>query len=586
MHKPIIAMILLALAEFMTLLAYLEWPHQISVYAQTGAVISTVVGSGSVGHAGDAGLATSAQLDSPNAVKLDANGNLYISEILGVRKVTAGGVITTVAGGTGMPAFNGDGVPATSANIDPQGVAVDNSGNIFISDAFNHRVRKVASSGIITTIAGNGNRGSGGDGGPATAAQLDDPRGIAVDATGNVYVADYQAQRVRKISPNGVITTVAGTGSPGNAGDGGPATSAQLSNPIDVVLDVAGNLLIADLNNRKVRKVSSNGLIQSVAGYGGFPFGVSLDSAGSIYISDSQTITKIAGNGALSAVAGIGTSGFSGDGGAATSAQLYLPRGIAVDPAGTLFIADMGNHRIRRVTSTASSAGPLGTTLTLLSASVDAAEQPRIGLVVNGPAPANLTGTVRMTFQSSAAVQAADPAIQFSIGGTMAGFNIPAGSTQAVFSNTNSPTIGLQAGTVTGTITFSCSIQSASQTVAADAFLGAIAVLDKPPTIRNITVSGAETPNFSVVITGYSTSRQVTQVQLTFRGTNTYAVPINVNVGSVFNSYYQSSISIPFGSLFRLVIPFTTGGASIGQGQVTATLTNRIGVSQPALSSY
>jgi uncharacterized protein (TIGR03437 family) len=274
----------------------------------------------------------------------------------------AGGyLIVTVAGGGSVLGDNG---PATSAPLYlPNGVAVDAAGNLYIADAGNNRIRKV-SNGVITTVAGNGTQGSGGDGGPATSAQLYYPWGVAVDSAGNLYIADRGNNRIRKVS-NGVITTVAGTGTYGFSGDNGPATSAQLYDPQGVAVDSAGNLYIADTGNSHVRRVS-NGVIASVAGTGtyGFsgdggpatsnelnaPSGVAVDSAGNLYIADTlnHRIRKVS-NGVITTVAGNGTQGFSGDSGPATSAQLYQPDGVAVDPAGNLYIADTGNQRIRKV---------------------------------------------------------------------------------------------------------------------------------------------------------------------------------------------------------------------------------------------
>ncbi len=335
-----------------------------------GGVISTVAGNGTGGFRGDGGPATSAQLDSPSGVAVDTAGNLFIADTSNqrVRKVTPGGVISTVAGiGTG--GFRGDGGPATSAMLNyPQGVAVDTAGNLFIADTFNQRVRKVTPGGVISTVAGIGTKGFSGDGGPATSAQLFDSRGVAVDTAGNLFIADTFNQRVRKVTPGGVISTAAGNGTDGFSGDGGPATSAMLDSPSGVAVDTAGNLFIADTSNQRSRKVTPGGVISTVAGNGtdGFsgdggpatsamldsPSGVAVDTVGNLFIADTsnQRVRKVTPVGVISTVAGIGTKGFSGDGGPATSAQLFNPRGVAVDTAGNLFIADFYNQRVRKVT--------------------------------------------------------------------------------------------------------------------------------------------------------------------------------------------------------------------------------------------
>ncbi|RAJ96008.1 putative secreted protein (Por secretion system target) [Larkinella arboricola] len=331
--------------------------------------ISTVAGTGTQGFTGDGGPATTASLRHPRGVAVDTQGNLFIADLDNqrIRKVSSGGIITTVAG-NGTYGSGGDGGPATSAGIgSPYGVAVDKQGNLFIADGSNNRIRKVSPTGIITTVAGNGTYGFSGDGGPATSAQLSSPSSVAVDAQGNLFIADASNYRIRKVATNGLIYTVAGNGPIGDGGDGGPATSAQLNLPTGVAVDSQGNLIIADMGNRRIRKVSANGIINTIAGngtenYGGdggpatearfhFPTDVAVDAQGNLFIVDqfNSRIRKVAPNGIITTVAGNGTSGFSGDGGPATSAQLGYPTGIAVDTHGNLFIAEQGSRRIRKV---------------------------------------------------------------------------------------------------------------------------------------------------------------------------------------------------------------------------------------------
>jgi PKD repeat protein len=329
-----------------------------------GDTITTIAGLGTLGFSGDGGQATSAQLYKPDGVAVDGQGNVYIADTFNNRvREVSGGVITTIAG-TGTAGYSGDGGQATSAQLNsPRDVAVDSQGNVYIADYFNQRVRKV-SGGIITTIAGTGTAGYSGDGGQATSAQLNYPHSMAVDGQGNVYIADESNQRVRKVS-GGVITTVAGTGTAGFSGDGGQATSAQLNFPEGVAVDGQGNLYIADSSNERIRKVSG-GVITTVAGTGtaGFsgdggqatsaqlsrPFHVTVDGQGNLFIGDldNARVRKVSG-GVITTISGTGTAGFSGDGGPALSAQLNLPDGVAVDPQGNLFIADSGNHRVREV---------------------------------------------------------------------------------------------------------------------------------------------------------------------------------------------------------------------------------------------
>ncbi|MFD8695475.1 NHL repeat-containing protein [Kitasatospora purpeofusca] len=277
-------------------------------------------------------------------------------------------LITTVAG-NGQQGFGGDGGPATTSSLNcPFSVTFDSSGDLYIADYQNHRVRKVSTGGTITTVAGNGVKGYGGDGGPATAASLKDPAGVAVDRIGNLYIADRSNQRVRKVGPDGTITTVAGSGTHGFSGDGGPATRARLNFPHSIAVDGAGNLFIADDYNHRLRKVGPDGTITTVAGdgtegYGGdggpatraglnFPHGIAIDAAGTLYIADryNYRVRKVTPDGTITTVAGTGTRGFDGDGGPAVRAALNLPQSVALDRAGNLYLADYGNKRVRRVT--------------------------------------------------------------------------------------------------------------------------------------------------------------------------------------------------------------------------------------------
>jgi sugar lactone lactonase YvrE len=328
-----------------------------------------VAGNGTNGFSGDGGPATSAQLNGPNGVAVDTAGNLFIGDLGNncVRKVTTGGAISTVAA-NGTDGFSGDCSPATSTQLnEPSGVAVDSAGNLFIADYNNNCIGEVTPAGVVSTVAGNGTAGFSGDGGPATSAQLDEPFGVAVDTAGNLFIADLGNERVRKVTPGGVVSTAAGNGTQGFSGDGGPATAAQLNFPQDAAVDTAGNLFIADLGNNRVRKVTPGGVISTVAGGGTSglgdggqatsaqlynPTGVAVDTAGNLFIADkgNYRIRKVTTGGVISTVAGNGTAGFSGDGGPATSAQLNEPNGVAVDTAGNLFIADLSNQRIRKVT--------------------------------------------------------------------------------------------------------------------------------------------------------------------------------------------------------------------------------------------
>jgi sugar lactone lactonase YvrE len=284
--------------------------------AEKAATMETVSGDGGE-QLGDGGPAKSAGLCGPTDVALDAEGNMYISDTGDycsgpggdtVRKVDPHGTITTVAG-TGESGFSGDGGPATKARLDfPSAVAVDREGNLYIADGSNYRIRKVDKDGIITTFAGTGEARHSGDGGPATSAQLREPACMVFDAQGNLYLADYTS--VRKIDPSGTITTVAGTGRFGFSGDDGPATEAKLT-ASDIALDGKGNMYISDTEHNRIRMVDRDGIIHTVVG--------------------------------------TGKEGYSGDGGPATKAALALPIGIALDREGNLFIACHHNSRVRKV---------------------------------------------------------------------------------------------------------------------------------------------------------------------------------------------------------------------------------------------
>lgn len=333
-------------------------------------IITTVAGNGQSGFSGDGGPATSASLRSPYGVAADAAGNLYIADPGDnrIRKISANGTITTVAG-DGIAGFSGDGGPAIAASLAaPHGVAVDAAGNLYIADSNNNRIRKVDASGVITTVAGNGIAGFSGDGGSATGTSLFGPYGVVVDAARNLYIADIFNIRVRKVTTAGIITTVAGNGQYDYSRcASGAAISASLGEPSSVTVDAAGGLYVGDSANDCILKVGASGAIITVAGNGfhgfsgdgglatgasmRFPDGVAVDAAGNLYIADSgnNRIRKVGADGIITTVAGDGTAAFSGDGGPATGASLAGPRGVAVDAAGNLYIADSSNARVRKV---------------------------------------------------------------------------------------------------------------------------------------------------------------------------------------------------------------------------------------------
>jgi trimeric autotransporter adhesin len=369
--------------------------------------LRTIAGTGNGGNSGDRGPATLARIHTPEAIAVDSSGNVYFSDTQShvVRRVAADGIITTVAG-TGTPGYSGDNGPATAAQFStPEGLAIDSKGNVYVADRYNNRVRKIAPNGNITTFAGTGEPGTGGSSNAARDTRLFQPEGVAVDSADNLYIADTTNNLLRTVDPNGVINTfsraitslndvavspagwlaapdflqhiisriVWDTGSVTVAagiirtaalGDRGLATDAYLIDPWGVAADPAGNLYVADNGDQRIRKITPDGTINTAAGNGIFgaskdgqpatalaiaqPRALAADSAGNLYFNSACLIRVLRTSGALQTVAGTDTCGFRGDAGAALSAQLQFPRGLAVDAA-ALYIADTDNNRIRRV---------------------------------------------------------------------------------------------------------------------------------------------------------------------------------------------------------------------------------------------
>ena len=332
--------------------------------------INTIAGNATVGYSGDGGLATSAGLIEPYAISLDSKGNVFIAEPPDgrIRELTISNLFIITAVGNGVLGFAGDGGQAVKAEINQaSGVAVDSSGNFYLADAFNNRIRKIDTSGVITTIAGSGVYSYSGDGGPATSAQLFAPHAAAIDVNGNLFIADTDNNVVREVNSKGVISTIAGTGAAGSSGDNGPATAATLNLPQGIAVDLSGNVFVADTANSRVRKIS-NGTITNYAGNGtaGYsgnggsatgatlntPVGLAVDKSGNLYIADqgNNVVRMVSAGGTITTFAGNGTQGYSGNGGPATSAQLNGPQGVAVDSSGNVYIADTLNSVIREVT--------------------------------------------------------------------------------------------------------------------------------------------------------------------------------------------------------------------------------------------
>jgi sugar lactone lactonase YvrE len=384
-------------------------------------VINTFAGTGICGYSGDGGPAKSAEISTPYGVAFDNHGNLLITDGARIRQITPGGVISTIAG-NGTFGYSGDGGLATQASLSgPLGISVDPVGDIYIADTGNNVIRRVNTKGIIRTVAGNNTAGFSGDGGPATSASLNFPWSVAADARGNFYIADSNNDRIRKVSSTGTITTYAGNGSFGNTGSGGPASSASIGLPYGLLVgagklylgtglvwavdlkteiititagnggfgfngdgntalstsfgqtdgmafDGAGGMYVVDTSNNRLRHIPSNQIVSTTAGGDvgdgargtsaslNFDFNfahVAFDPAGNLYIVDiaNARVRKVTPSGTITTLAGTGITGYSGDGGPAASATLSLPQAVVADGNGNIYIADGGNEVIRKVDS-------------------------------------------------------------------------------------------------------------------------------------------------------------------------------------------------------------------------------------------
>jgi trimeric autotransporter adhesin len=369
-------------------------------------VLSTVAGNGNYKYTGDAGFGTSATLPSPDGIAIDPSGNVNVCDIFAnrVRTVNPFGIINLTAG-TRTAGYAGDGGPATAAMlVDCEAIAADSAGNLYVADTHNRRIRKISTSGIIGTVAGNGVDGFSGDGGQATNAAFSNPQGVTVDAQGNLYVADTGNNRIRRITSSGIVTTIAGTGTSGYAGDGAFATAAQLNGPSRVALDPTGNIYFTDNGNNVVRQILTDGVINTVAGNGqyGFagdgglatsamlanPIGLTIDASGGILIADADNmrVRRVDSSGVITTIAGDGSSALAGDGRPPLSTGFGSPADVAVDPAGNIYIADQNDGRVRRIQPKPSSLVLSETGVTFTTAVDGASGSTRNLRILNGGA--------------------------------------------------------------------------------------------------------------------------------------------------------------------------------------------------------
>ncbi len=602
-----------------------------------GGIITTVAGS-LQGFIGDNGAATKALLLSPTYTATGPSGETYIvdSEHNVVRKVV-NGVITTVAG-TEAPGYTGDNGPATSATLNgPWGVAVDSSGNLYISDAGNNVIRKV-SGGVISTIAGTDVPSYTGDNGAATSATLSSPRGIALDPLGNLYIADFGNNAVRLVA-NGVITTVAGNGIAGYTSDGVAATSSSLSGPVDVKLDASGNLYIADQANNRIRMVT-NGIISTIAGngtptFGGDngaatsaqingPSGVALDPAGNLIIADtSNNVIRKVSSGIITTLAGNGTANYSGDNGPAANAAVNAPLGVSTNALGQIFVADSGNNLIRvmdppcnfTLNTTSIQATGAGGTFNIgvqtagfcvwsvaglpawITLTSPASVTGPATVILNVAAAANLVRSANITV-AGVSVTVNQAACSYSINPGAQEFSVLGGTgtvtvtapTGCAWSATNAVSFvtftGATSGNGNGTVTFQVAAnsggdRSGSFTVAGLSFV----VGQQSATVTGLNFIGsmphmAAQENWTTTFTLVNTSAASTQTRLSFIGDNGSALPLTLDFPQppALNGLLAASIDNTIASNASLVVqtagpqvpPVQTGSAQIAATGATA----------------
>jgi uncharacterized protein (TIGR03437 family) len=578
-------------------LARILLPLAIAVIASAQTIV-TFAGNGTDGYTGDGGQATQAEINDVVGLATDAAGNVYMADQNNnrIRKVDTNGIITTFAG-TGTAGFSGDGGPASQAELNgPTGVCISPAGIIYVNDLNNYRIRAISTSGTITTVAGNGNRASSGDGGPATSAEMVIPIRCAADGKGNLFIADQGAATVRKVDSGGTITTYAGTGVQGFSGDGGPATAAELNNPTWVTADGSGNLYVSDQFNQRVRVINSSGTITTVAGNGNagfagdggpataaslnYPGGTVLDASGALYIVDptNNRVRKVTG-GTITTIAGNGTAGYNGDGGPPLQAEFDNPFPLAIDAAANLYIGDLSNDRVRKITGEASQAPVI--TGVVNGASFQAGTVPNSWITINGT---NLYAGPAATWTViNGALPTTLNGVTVSVGGQPA-YVYYVSATQI---NVVAPNVGT--GNVTVTVKNSAGTSNAftavSQTVQPAFFLwpGGYSVAthqDFTYAIKNGTFAGVTTtpasPGETIILwgTGFGPTTPAFPVGIATPSTTAYlSGTVTVTIGGVSASVYQSSAALAanFASLYQLAVTVPSSLAA-GDYPVVATI--------------
>jgi Bacterial Ig-like domain (group 3)/NHL repeat len=508
-------------------------PSSVAIGVVTPYQISLIAGTSTLGAGPFGGAATSAELNGPRDAAVDASGNVYIADLTNnlVEKVSTSGVISIFAG-TGTAGFSGDGGPATSAQLNsPQGIAFDAAGNVYIADRNNSVIRMVNSSGTISAFAGTTANGFAGDGGPAASAELSDPVDVAFDSAGNLYIADRGNNRIRMVSAStGIITTLAGNGTAGFAGDGGLATSAEFSNLLqDITVDSHGNVFIADAGNNRIRMVAAGtGIVSTVAGNGiagssgnggpatsaelNSPFGVAVDAAGNLYLSDeaNSLLRMVTTSGTITTIAGGGGGGaFAGDGGPATSASLASPSGLSISANGTIYFADLSNNTVR-------SLGPNGA---LVFSSLPVASTSAVQTVT-----VQNTGAATLTF-SAAPTVTGDFAIASGNTCGTSGSTLASGASCSI-AMTFSPT---DVGTRTGLLTLADNGVATSQQVV----LTGMATEDTTTTARLTSSVNPSTFGQAVVFTATVPSEATGSVQFLNGSTSLGTSPVSGGVATL-----------------------------------------------------